>query len=82
MIFRQLFSNLKMKNIVLSTVSIWLGVYPLLTVLAFALDPLLSGQEVYIRTLIMSLLMVPLMVLFIMPFINYLTSQFSKDEKN
>ena len=45
----------------------WAGVYPVLTLIALALEPVLSGQPVILRTLIMSALMVPVMVFIVMP---------------
>ncbi|MEM7703321.1 MAG: hypothetical protein AAF251_15395 [Pseudomonadota bacterium] len=45
----------------------WTGVYPVLTLIALALEPVLSGEPVMLRTLIMSALMVPVMVFIVMP---------------
>lgn len=45
----------------------WTGVYPVLTLIALALEPVLTGQPVMLRTLIMSALMVPVMVFVVMP---------------
>ena len=50
-----------------SVTTTWLGVYPLLTLLAWLLEPVLTDQHLAVRTLIMSVLMVPAMVLLVMP---------------
>ena len=66
----------------ISIFSTWLGVYPLLTLLAVIFEPLLTQQNVYIRTLVMSSIMVPLMVLIIMPVINQLLSKLNITNTN
>lgn len=45
----------------------WLGVYPVLTLIAVLLQPWLTTLAVWTQTLIMSALMVPIMVLIVMP---------------
>ncbi|MEL6288415.1 MAG: hypothetical protein AAFQ42_05450 [Pseudomonadota bacterium] len=45
----------------------WIGVYPVLTVLAVLLDPLLNRAPVPLRTLVMSALLVPAMVFVVVP---------------
>ncbi len=47
----------------------WMGVYPVLTVIAVVLDPFLNDLPIPIRTMVMSILMVPIMVFWIMPVI-------------
>ncbi|MEO1086877.1 MAG: antibiotic biosynthesis monooxygenase, partial [Acidobacteriota bacterium] len=48
----------------------WLGVYPVLTLIAWLFEPVLAGRPVALRTLVMSALMVPIMVYFVMPWIR------------
>lgn len=48
----------------------WLGVYPVLTLIAWVLEPFMGAQSLWMRTLIMSVMMVPLMVLIVMPQVN------------
>ncbi len=48
----------------------WVGVYPVLTGIALAMEPLLSGRPVAMRTLVMSAMMVPIMVYGVMPLIH------------
>lgn len=45
----------------------WLVMYPLVTVLLIATAPLLVGQPIYVRTLAVSLVMVPAMVWIFQP---------------
>ncbi|WP_434054426.1 MAG: hypothetical protein RDA78_05900 [Roseibium sp.] len=46
----------------------WLVVYPMITVLLAVLEPLLSDVAIPLRTLVLSLIMVPAMVYGTMPF--------------
>lgn len=65
-----LMNRTKVKQLGLSMISTWIGVYPILTLLVMIFEPLLAGHTVFVRTLVMSLMMVPLMVLVIMPVMN------------
>lgn len=51
----------------ISVFTTWLGVFPLLTLISWLFDPIISNQTVLIRCLIMSMIMVPIMVLCVMP---------------
>ena len=46
----------------------WLGVYPLLTLIAWLLAPILAPLHLPARTLVMSAVMVPVMMYGVMPF--------------
>lgn len=46
----------------------WLVVYPMITVLLAVLEPVLSNAAMPLRTLVLSLVMVPAMVYGAMPF--------------
>ena len=46
----------------------WLIVYPMITLLLAALDPALGHLALPLKTLIVTLIMVPAMVYFAMPF--------------
>ena len=48
----------------------WIGVYPVLTLAAYAAEPILGEAPVAVRTLGMSAVMVPLMVYIVMPFMR------------
>lgn len=45
----------------------WLFLYPAVTLLLTATGPLMVGQPIYIRTLLVSLVMVPTMIWFVQP---------------
>ena len=45
----------------------WAGVYPVLTLIAWALAPVIGNASVPLRTLVMSAIMVPVMVYAVMP---------------
>lgn len=45
----------------------WLGLYPILTGTALAVEPLLAGQPVPVRTFVTSALLVPTRVYLVMP---------------
>ena len=45
----------------------WLGVYPVLTIIAVLLEPWLAPQALWMQTLIMSAIMVPVMVVGVTP---------------
>lgn len=49
----------------------WIGVYPVLTALTYAAEPLLSGAPTARRTLFVSAVVVPAMVYLIMPFMRH-----------
>lgn len=50
-----------------TVVTTWLAVYPLITLLLAALEPLLATWPLPLRTLVVSLVMVPVMVLWVAP---------------
>ena len=45
----------------------WAVVYPLITVLLTLLDPVLTGLPIYLRTLLLTAMLVPVMVYVAMP---------------
>lgn len=51
---------------------VWLAVYPIITGLVWALEPVLNEMILPMRTLVLSALMVPIMVYGAMPLINKL----------
>lgn len=58
----------------------WLGVYPVLTIIAVLLEPLLAPMSIPLRTLLMSAVMVPVMVFWIMPAITRWSSKSYRPE--
>lgn len=66
----------------MTLVSTWIGVYPLITGLALLFEPLLRDEPIPLRTLVLSLLMVPIMVLIISPVMNSLITRFWQVAEN
>ena len=48
----------------------WLAVYPLITVLSALLEPLVGNLSLPLRTLLLSVVMVPAMVYLALPFVT------------
>jgi antibiotic biosynthesis monooxygenase (ABM) superfamily enzyme len=51
-------------------VLVWLGLYPLLTALSYLTAPVLAGFPLPARTLVLSLILVPIMIFVLIPSIN------------
>ena len=49
---------------------VWCFIYPIITLLSMTLLPMMNGIAAPLRTLIMSLILVPLMAWFYIPYIN------------
>lgn len=47
----------------------WLVSYPIITTLLLATGPLLEGAPLYVRTFAASLIMIPLMILYVQPMV-------------
>ncbi len=48
----------------------WLAAYPVITILLAALDPVLAGAPLALRTLIVTIIMVPVMVYVAVPLVR------------
>jgi hypothetical protein len=51
-------------------VLVWLGLYPLLTLITYVTGPFLAGLPIPLRTLVTSLILVPIMVYLLLPTIT------------
>jgi hypothetical protein len=49
---------------------VWLVIYPTISIITILIGPLLTTFPILIRTLIMSLILVPFMIFVAMPFLN------------
>lgn len=49
---------------------VWCFIYPAITLISFVVVPLLIDYAIPLRTLIVTLILVPVMVYFYIPFIN------------
>lgn len=48
---------------------IWMGIYPLVTLLIWVMEPYLGGLPLYVRTLVLTVILVLLMTYLVMPFL-------------
>lgn len=53
-------------------VMVWIAIYPAITVLSYILVPLLKDLPIPVRTLIMTLVLVPTMVFILLPLLRKL----------
>ncbi|MEM1433532.1 MAG: hypothetical protein AAGG11_05715 [Pseudomonadota bacterium] len=60
----------------------WIVVYPMITTLFLVLEPVLNPLPVPLRTLVVSAVMVPTMVLWAMPFATKRLSRLLAPERN
>ena len=51
-------------------VLVWFFIYPAITILFFLLAPLMEEWPFYLRTMLLTIILVPAMVFFALPFIN------------
>lgn len=58
----------------------WAVVYPLITTLLAVLEPLLGGLPMPLRTLILTVIMVPAMVYLAMPLANRVAARWMEDD--
>lgn len=49
---------------------VWCGIYPCITLLSLTVVPLLKNFPIYLKTLVMTMILVPIMVLVIIPYIH------------
>lgn len=49
---------------------IWFFIYPVITILFYLLSPIMSDWPPFLRTLLLTLILVPLMVFVALPFIH------------
>lgn len=51
-------------------IMVWIAIYPSITIVSLLLSPILLKLPIPLRTLILTLILVPLMVFIIMPFLQ------------
>lgn len=61
-----------------SAVVIWLAIYPALTVTLFLLSPVLTPLPLFLRTLVLTVILVPLMVYVLVPGVQRLLARWLK----
>ncbi len=63
---------MKSKFKLIASVKIWVVIYPALTLFLYSFGELLSGMPLYVRTLLMTVTLVPLIVFAGVPFVDFL----------
>ena len=61
-----------------TTVLIWLWIYPALTVVLWLIGPAIQGWPLPVRTLVMTVVLVPLMVYVLLPVLNRLLASWMR----
>ncbi|MCC6582161.1 MAG: hypothetical protein IT271_00515 [Chitinophagales bacterium] len=56
-------------------VMVWIAIYPSITLVSLILSPVLIKLPIPLRTLVLTLILVPLMVFIIMPFLQKLLAK-------
>lgn len=73
---------MKLKAKLIASLKIWMVIYPSITILLFSFGDSLSAFPLYIRTLILTLTLVPFIVFAGVPFVDLMIKKFSaKNEK-
>lgn len=68
---------MKLKAKLLASAKIWLAIYPSITIFLFVFGKALSGLPLVLRTLILTLLLVPWIVFIGVPFVDSIFRLFS-----
>lgn len=73
---------MKSKLKLIASIKIWIVIYPALTLFLYIFKEPLSVMPIYLRTLLMTISLVPLIVFVGVPFVDSLLNYFSKATKN
>ncbi len=73
---------MKSKLKIIASIKIWVVIYPSLTLFLYLFKEPLSVMPIYVRTLLMTISLVPLIVFIGVPFVDSLINYFSKAIKN
>lgn len=73
---------MKLKLKLIASIKIWVVIYPALTLFLYLFMEPLSVIPIYLRTLLMTISLVPLIVFIGVPFVDSLINYFSKAAKN
>lgn len=66
----------------MASLKIWLAIYPSITFFLFLFGKELNNIELYQRTFILTIVLVPWIVFIGVPFIDFLIRQFNSEKKN
>lgn len=73
---------MKSKLKLIASIKIWVVIYPALTMFLYIFKEPLSVMPIYLRTLLMTISLVPLIVFVGVPLVDSLLNYFSKTVKN
>lgn len=73
---------MKSKLKLIASVKIWVVIYPALTLFLYLFKEPLSVMPIYVRTLLMTISLVPLIVFVGIPFVDSIINYFSRTTKN
>ncbi|MFO7525174.1 MAG: hypothetical protein R6W68_06945 [Ignavibacteriaceae bacterium] len=69
---------MKSKQKLIASIKIWVVIYPALTLFVYLFKEPLSVMPLYVRTLLMTISLVPLIVFVGVPFVDSILNYFSK----
>ena len=72
---------MKSKLKLIASLKIWVVIYPALTLFLYLFKEPLSAMPLYIRTLLMTISLVPLIVFVGVPFVDLILTSFSRATK-
>lgn len=72
---------MKTRAKLLASFKIWVVIYPALTFFLYAFKEPLAPMPIYIRTLLMTLSLVPMIVFLGVPFVDFVIRQFSANSR-
>jgi antibiotic biosynthesis monooxygenase (ABM) superfamily enzyme len=61
-----------MRQKIIQSAIIWTGLYPILLLVSTILHPFIGDWHFALKTLVTTLIVVPIMVFFIIPFVRYI----------
>ncbi len=70
-----------MKERIIQAVKIWIVIYPSITLFYLLFGNFLADMPIYLRTLILTLTLVPWMVFIVLPLLNFLLLRITRNEK-
>jgi antibiotic biosynthesis monooxygenase (ABM) superfamily enzyme len=73
---------MKSKLKLIASLKIWVVIYPALTLFLYLFKEPLSVMPIYVRTLLMTISLVPLIVFVGVPFVDSILNYFSRATKN
>lgn len=59
-----------MRQKIITSAIIWIGLYPVLLIVSTLLHPLISSWHFSLKTLVTTLIVVPIMVFFVIPLVR------------